>query len=546
MSNSNNKKYSRENTNTRKDTRNNCGKPKYRSGKYEKTNTETAHLSPAVDTGAKFANDPSWYAQNDALLRDSASFPYSQILGTEIALDSAVFNRTKSASAVKVVPGIWTFDVVPYCGTSLDANSAVNVAANNIYTFVRHMNSGHSNYEAPDLMLYILAMDDIYASIANLERAYALASSYAIYNRYMPRALLQVLGFNPDDLKAHLADFRERINLMIHQAASFVVPKGFPIFERHTWLFSHVWKDSPIQKSQLYAFRKVGYWQYDPATSTTGGQLNLIMDEQADYPNGKTVDQACKLVEDQLAALVRDEDIGIMSGDILKAFGSENVLKLKSFDANVEYMPEYSLEVLGQIQNLTCLQNVSIESIAQEGGVIKCIPTAQSGDNPAQSAGFSFLINAIVESPTPADTMVNTRLVSFIDNSPSARVYGGTELVVSSKIWRLGTNGLAQIAEPYNAICGIPTYLSNNPNDVPITGGTSIDVIDDVTKFYMHPTIYGYTGGYTDMPVVTIRAVYGDIDNYTVLTSKDIEGMHRVAQLSEFNVQQYGKFQGGL
>lgn len=122
-------------------------------------------------------NDPSWYAANSALLRDSASFSFNNPLGNRITLSGAP--SSVSISRTFAIPGVYAIYCGPSIGRSLDNSSPVNIAARNIYSFVRHANSGHSNYDAPDLMLYLLAMDQLYSGLAFMSRAYGVMSQYS-------------------------------------------------------------------------------------------------------------------------------------------------------------------------------------------------------------------------------------------------------------------------------------------------------------------------------------------------------------------------------
>lgn len=73
-----------------------------------------------------------------------------------------------------VVPGIMTFMYAPSIGVAFSTDSAaINVAAKNIYAYVRFANSGARNYDAPNLMTYLLALDSAYQIYACGVRLYA-------------------------------------------------------------------------------------------------------------------------------------------------------------------------------------------------------------------------------------------------------------------------------------------------------------------------------------------------------------------------------------
>lgn len=132
-------------------------------------------------------NDWRWYANNQQLLKDFANFPYGAPVGRTVP---GYYPTANSGSAV---PGLCTIELVPSIGVSKNENSAINVSARNIYSYVRHRNSGSTNYEAPDLMIYLMAMDSIYSFLSWMKRLYGLMMDYTPYNRYYPKLLAELL-----------------------------------------------------------------------------------------------------------------------------------------------------------------------------------------------------------------------------------------------------------------------------------------------------------------------------------------------------------------
>lgn len=63
---------------------------------------------------------------------------------------------------------------VPSIGRTSGESSPANVASKNIYSFVRFANSGRTNYEATDLMMFLLAMDNAYMYAGYLIRIYGI------------------------------------------------------------------------------------------------------------------------------------------------------------------------------------------------------------------------------------------------------------------------------------------------------------------------------------------------------------------------------------
>lgn len=161
----------------------------------------------ASDTkgATKAINDISWYAKTPQLLRDAASLSFNNALGAVVQEFNTQYNvsgevNVTLASTINRLPGIIRFRYAPVPGVANDYTSPVNLAAQNQYTFIRHANSGAKNYDAPDLMLYFMAINSIYNMINLGKRAYGLAMTYDQRNYYLPKGIVEAAGFDPKRL----------------------------------------------------------------------------------------------------------------------------------------------------------------------------------------------------------------------------------------------------------------------------------------------------------------------------------------------------------
>lgn len=135
-------------------------------GRYESKGSKK-FPSNKMKSDQKF-NDPSWYYNSEQILRDVASFSFMKPLGYPLRYQNQV-GPTAGSNTVMMngfsgfVPGVLSVQVGLTPGISTDSQSPLNLAATNIYSFVRHKNSGSRNYDSPDLMLYLLAMDSLFS-----------------------------------------------------------------------------------------------------------------------------------------------------------------------------------------------------------------------------------------------------------------------------------------------------------------------------------------------------------------------------------------------
>lgn len=318
-------------------------------------------------------NDPSWYALNPQLLKDAASFPYAWPLGQKLNLGQYAYKINRGS-----LPGVMVMNWAPTIGYSSDGTSPVNVASINTYTKVRHDNSGHANYDHADYMMYLLAMDSVYAFHSWMRRVYGVALTYSNTNRYFPRALVRAMGVDFDDLQRNLADFRQYINTYAIKASALAVPSKMSIMTKHYWMSEGLYYDSNQDKPQTYIFNPLGFYEFKlTEDATPHGTLKfkpMFAQWSSDgvfegFTPGALTKAPWKLKDfidygdSLLSPIISDEDFGIMSGDTLKSFGIGGCYTLPVTEETYTVVPSYSPEVLDQIQNATFIGMPDINSM---------------------------------------------------------------------------------------------------------------------------------------------------------------------------------------
>lgn len=389
---------------------------------YSETNSSSERKYHAPE------NDVAWYTKSPALLDAAASLPYSYPVGGRIDLTNSLANRWDNGSPYRTFAGILALDILTGPGVSVDGDSAVNIAARDIYSYVRYANSGHSNYDPQDLMMYFLAWDEVSMWIENAKRAYKCMFTYNTQNRYAPKYLVQALGFDYADINSNLAQFRYAINALIARFNALNVPTQFSYFTRHKWLYSNVYTDSTTAKAQLYLYRPTIVRKY-VETSEKGGSLQLaaVLNSES---NLMTFSKFVSISNTLIDALLGSEDIGIMSGDILKAFGSDKCWVTAMVNEAESLIPVYNMEVLSQIQNATVLGTKAIADGSHDFDITQD-PSINKGwiiYNPHfshttgsvlkntlgnRASNASRVITLNLPDPKPGDTMVATRLASI-------------------------------------------------------------------------------------------------------------------------------------
>lgn len=315
-------------------------------------------------------NDPKWYVVNDQMLSDVATLSFNNATGVKTyrkAYQKAGSEFPTVAESDFVIPGIMNIYSAPCPGISKDASSAINVASWNLYTNLRARNSGGKNYDHPDLMMYLLAMDSAYAFYAWMTRLYGFAMVYTTQNRYLGQALLAACGVQPSSVIQNLANFRSYINNYALKLSAFCIPNTVSFFERHSWMYSTSFRDEDDVKAQIYMYQPAYLYMYDelsgPGKLVPFELTCAFNSNQGFLPRGGNMGVAA--IEQKgnqiIDSLIASEDLNIMSGDILKAYGDSGLWKTGLVPDNYAVISDFNVEVLDQIHNTTFIGGFPID-----------------------------------------------------------------------------------------------------------------------------------------------------------------------------------------
>lgn len=524
---------------------------KGKAKKYSGRKTYKDYKNKSTDKGnvevKEKANDPSWYTVSDQLIRDVASLSFNTPLGREISINNECIGTFAAGTKIGLKqPGIMSIYTAPSCGYSIDSSSAINLAAKNFYTFIRHANSGHSNYDSPDLMIYLLAMDSLYSWYAWMTRIYGLARVFSQTNRYLGDAMLNAMGCSAN-IRKDLAGFRSFLNQFALKLSSFCVPKSMSLYSRHTWMYANVFKDENIDKSQFYAYVPAVLWQYRELEGA--GRLHPIPVVCDQVPRRGISPRASLEYQDivnisasLLNPIVDSEDMNIMSGDILKAYGDENVWKLALIPEDYTVFPMYSEEVLMQIHNTNfagvatvgytqdSLEDIDVLDVYQDttiatGGRIYFTPAFFL--NPY--LGYEKILDINKQEVTPEDVIVASRNMLWGDTSTTDSGNARSELDVC------GSEICLNLTITYINEAGV-VNLMGAANNTSVDGTVSEMFRRLCSMFNMAPFLPDF--GTAGSPGV--NGMTGELTNFTIVNSKDIKRMHETALLSMFAVPKLG------
>lgn len=467
-------------------------------------------------------NDPSWYNKYPQLTTDVGSLWFSNPLGVQVPRiqdDATLSIDTRLGS----IPGYMIIKTIAGPGTSLDGNSPLNSTSRAIYSYVRHANSGHANYDAPDITMYLLTIDAYFTMWAKMVRAYGIARLFTPSSRYQADSMLKALGFDPVDFLRNLSQVRTAINNFATKISRYATPGTMDYFKRHTEIYSRLYSDSLASaKSQTYILDPAGYYVYGEASSE-GGKLTYT-----EYPNTLMTLTSIESAFATFDTVIQSEDMNIISGDILKAFGIDGIFTVPFIQEEYVTPIVFDPLMLSQIENATIVGstfNADSLNISQDPSTSQVIylPTIMGKANhyPIPT------LNMHVPSPTVDDIMEATRfMVQFGDydsllEGTTIRACGA-DIVISARVFMFDTGGVYKNF----GVSGVLDINSTISGEQILWEMTNVSLI---TAFAYAPRITVWYGD-------RMMGDYFDYDNYTTLSTVTLWNLHNTALLSLFAV----------
>ena len=526
----------------------------------EKFTDET--FRAAAKSEAK-GNDASYYNHNPNLLQIAGKFSFANAIGMytkfgndKIAASSGVddyeslykvLDGTTPAKAVRGmnrsvidVPGIMTLEVSLVPGFSSGYESPVNIAARNIYTATRAMQTSTFQFDPADEMLFCITMDNINCFYVWMQRLYGIMNNYEVLNRYVPDALIKANHVDPNDLRKHKADLLYYMEQYAVYARSYPIPTEMMYFKRHAEMFANVYKDGEGDKAQLYMFVPSGFWSFNETFSTAekGACHFNALTETSSSTIFKLLkfEDIVALGDKLLMGVISSQDAGNISAALIKAFGYDSY-SFGSTDWQYVVKPVYNEEILMQIHNAKTVGLFSSNSnITQDDeGQVIFAPVVAIREN------TEVMVDCAYNDPTPEEVMAMTRFCAIVTNTSTGSTaigVAGAEIVNSIYMFKIfHSNTSSSQEEPIlGYLLGSDTIQLTSPNMTANEVIRFVERLSDVSKFDWSPLMeissYSSEGGKT----YGARIVFNDFENYTVLTPENLRKLHETALLSLFGV----------
>jgi hypothetical protein len=508
-----------------------------------------------------------FYAKDRNLLSLIATLPFEDALGDGIRASVSGDDFRMST------PGIMRFRYEQSIGRTDGRTGAQAKIAKALYEAITQGVTGKQNFEAPDLLMFVIAMASHMAYLEEFKRALNEVSDASNFDKYKGKLLVESFGFDADDLSNNLADACAWI--AYHQdtiAKSFKVPKDSNILQRWMYLSQNYFRDGLESKSQYYVYTASHIFRFNGFEFDTGSALDL---QEVPTNTGKcTFSQYADFMDKRLQDLQYNSDISDMSGAIYRVWGKDAEISYSEYKRQHKAAVYEELS-LHQIHNLEATSLVKSEasfaSPYQDDGILhhcykffdaepsdylmieektlddgtKVLPGVVRQWTNGGILSFPVLhaldvgipqvfINIHSESPDAVDVIESTRtkLAWIKDESPIGNnvhaankfydYYSGSEIVNSTSIYtttKFGALSTSAEVTP-GSISEIPFYVFYNAGNPHITTSWNDTVSKDyyalalLSNFDWAPMIYGCVGSVNGSSY--IANFHGDISNYTV------------------------------
>lgn len=470
-------------------------------------------------------NAVSWYYVTERMGKDVANVPFNIFGGVDLSKD------VPNAAVYNSVPAVGVIRYFAYSGTSRSATSALNVASRALYSWVRHQNSGRTNYEAPDLTIAVLAISEVFRMIFEAKRIYKTAMTYTFENRAIPDLLLSAMGADPADVRANLAQFRYGINLRIAKLSSLFIPDVFDLFRRQALMASLVLLDSTSKRAQYYTFKSQNYLVFNATGNPNGGGL-----EVRETGSDRSVELILQQIDSMLDVLLQDEDTNIMCGDMLKAYGREKGLSVPELSESETIELVYDENILAQIENATFIQgnitfgndptaNPGSFAVYQENGSLYSLPQMNSNGSNLYRLTDKNILNSHKDDPDWQDVLEWTRLMPTVDAN-TLIIEAGTEIPMEFTTYRYLYSSTGASIITNTTQCAV--FMDGS-----VPSAEAI-VMARMSTFDWHPICYVYDSA-TD--AAAFQSFYGELKNYTFLDVATINRLHDCAVMGELKTQ---------
>lgn len=537
---------------------------KYNRSSNRSANRDTGRNNAEMPAaGRANAQDFSWYNQNPVLTANVGNLDFANPTGNLLPgypTEDQEYLGVKVKFTPFVLPGIATISLLPSVGVSINASSPFNNGNRALFSYLRQARSGVAPYEPADVGMVFTAVADAYSFANFMIRAYAEATQYSVFNKYLPIGLLRSDGLDAMDIINNRSTFRYGINYYISKLAQFKLPARITLLSRRAFLYSSLYIEGPSIKDQLYKYVPAGFSQLVDGTADDPATSIKVLPFTPSKSTGFTVSELLEYGAQLLDSLsnATSSSFAYIQADLLSAFGASDSAYVKlAFMPDETSLPiQQDINFLYQFKNATPVMqlnyNANLQAMCESLGVkqITKVGLSYAFSQPAILAStttwgkiaevIDMTVPAYLDVPTAEPTveqvMEFTRLtvstsVNIVDLKGYMYYSCGTELPWTLTFWTLDPESGSVTPFPVSR-----TILDSSTD--PKFVNTIMSRVATARSFDYAPrlSIVEVNGDTTQTETITAPHFVWDWDNVTDLSYSELAKLHEVALLSEFTV----------
>lgn len=584
------------------------------NAKHNRIQEGAAYMSSfgSVLKGAGSINDPKWYTVNESMSQYADTISFCQPMCGYLAPHASRDNdATYSVGGVMGIGFVPTIGVNPAGVTysvlgEVSTPAPITECARQFYAYVRYANSGHTNYDEGSMQMYLIAYDSAIYMLSYAARLIGIMNTpESSLNKFQKIGWLKaaycqdltVTGY--ETIVSHLPAFKAELNDAINRLSSYVVPDNISYYKRHAFLCNSILADSEYSKTQYYLYYPAGYFLYHNRISGTEvhdpERLEFVQWNFSHEDGVTLLTRLTGAINHIINNLKESEIVGVISGDILRAYGDEGVMHFENLDYNYKAKPITDELTLNQLKNTLLVGDLTLTfketgketfykdrsvtglDICQlpDGSLYQGIVVAKAEADTLSVAQMTFpgipvraqfnmlspVLNTDVTSPKGDDILELSRnLVTFEEFGDSTAYnlafqtgnisWGSRYWVTPGEgdptTWKLSLQHVRFLkavgSELFTnmTVVGMGLNVQNPFAAFAITykGGSETLTFDDATMDFM-ASVYSFKY----CPQITwaanddhIHMIMTELENYAILSDQQLATLHRIALLSEFYV----------
>lgn len=512
----------------------------------------------------KGSNDLTWHTPDAELLRRTANIPWSYQTGEMVQNNRSICGLADEDPTYVSQPGFMAIRTLMSVGSFGDTwayqNAPTYTAANSLLTTMRARTRVRNTYDAPDVLMLMLAMDNIYGTVAWFKRLAATVRMYTYQNHYMPRDLLKAQGVDPDWFEKNQYTFVTQLNVIISEINKVYIPSRMHLFELHNQRFSNYYTEGESIKDQIYFFTPAFISEIDynatadyqsmikpigcfPGTYTRTDGVFTGCTYNAQGWQTMTGDVLLDMLRQMLRKVIEHDSTADITGDMENAFGTTERFILSNCDPDAIAAPIFDEEILETIHNTAVLygpraiyQSYNSESTVPYFCTVQDVNTNRIGtydefrvqrNDAVKQIIFNescFNIIDVHRDPSPEKTFAITRLRPVVRGR-----YDGLDAYVE------------QLEFGADLVCNVEVYyysIVNGVNTLQKLGMDTVTVVSSNAKLLGTLAPFHYRPLLMPVQPSTYKFqdstwYYGETDIYSFLPDLDtVRNMNRLSLLT--------------